>query len=415
MHTALADFLGRHRQDQFRFLRELVLQPSYTRDKEGVDAVAKIIIRELATLPMSCMTVEQSEMGNHLVFRSAACGKYPHSILLAGHMDTVFPPDSGFAGYHEEGDRVFGPGVIDMKGGLATAVFALKALHGCGLLTHIPVTLICNSDEEIGSPTSKDLISHEAKASLCGMVFECGGLNGEIVTGRKGKTGYNLEVTGRAGHAAFSPPAKASAILELAYKIIAIEQLNDPARQLVVNVGTIRGGIGPNTVPDFASAQIDTRYLTAADGQRCQAAIHRITERWCIPDTHALLTVASSRDPMEQSGANTKLYEYIHHEAEILHLPLRSELRSGVSDANTIAAAGTPVIDGLGPIGDCDHSSKEYMIRASLMQRTLLAASSIAAIWQGHTQESCCSPDVELQTENRLPCFSRKEPCFRHA
>lgn len=384
MRIAIAEFLKSHEQDQFSFLRELVLQQSYTHNKSGVDAVGDIISRELSSLPMRHSAVEQGEMGNHLVFRSPACGKDSRPILLVGHMDTVFPPDSGFDWYLEEGNRVFGPGVIDMKGGLAAAVFALKALHSCELLHKIPIVFICNSDEETGSLTSKNLITQEAKNSLLGMVFECGGLNGEIVTGRKGKTGYLLDVKGLAGHAAFSGSEKASAILELARKVIAIEELNDQERQLVVNVGVIKGGIGPNTVPENASALIDTRYLSRIDGQKCATAIHRITEECRVPQTHASLIRTSSREPMEQSRVNTILFKHISQEAEALKLPLKNELRSGVSDANVIAATGTPVIDGLGPIGDCDHSNKEYMIRNSLPERTLLAACSIASCWQLH-------------------------------
>jgi glutamate carboxypeptidase len=216
------------------------------------------------------------------------------------------------------------------------------------------------------------------------MVFECGGTNGEVAAGRKGKTGYLLNVQGQAGHAAFSTATKASAIPELSHKIIAVERLNDPARQLVVNVGTVTGGIGPNTVAEYASAQIDSRYLTIEEGHRCRTAIERITEECTIPGTQATCAVTSSRQPMEQSLVNMKLYEYIRQEAAALKMPLLAEIRGGVSDANTIAAAGIPVIDGLGPIGEFDHSSKEYMVSESLPQRTLLAAAAIASCWRLH-------------------------------
>lgn len=382
MRTLLSQYLEQHERDLFRFLRELVLQPSYSWNKKGVDSVGKIISRELAALPMNCTQSKQSELGNHLIFRSHACTNNLQSILLVGHMDTVFPPNLGFDWYREENGRVFGPGVVDMKGGLATAVFALKALHACGLLSEIPITFICNGDEEIGSPSSTELISRVARESLFAMVFECGGLNGQVVTGRKGRAGYVLDVKGRAGHAAFAIENKASAILRLAHHIIAIEKLNDPVSQLVVNVGTVMGGIGPNTVAEDASAQIDIRFLTVEDGQRCDKNLRRIAEDFHVQNTHTTLTMTSFRRPMEQSTANTKLFEHVRHEAEILQLPISSELRRGVSDANTIAEAGTPVLDGLGPIGDCDHSSNEYMIRESLPQRTLLAANSIFACWQ---------------------------------
>lgn len=375
------EFLADHERDQLRLLKELVLQPSYTKNKKDVDRVGAIIARELASLPMSLTTVSQPGTGDHLLFRSPACSDNNGSILLVGHMDTVFPSESSFNWYREENDKVFGPGVIDMKGGLVAAIFAVKALHHQGLLTRIPITLLCNSDEEIGSPTSRDLITKEAKKGIFGLVFECGGLKGELVTGRKGKSGFTLDVTGKAGHAAFAGAAKSSAILELAQKVIAIEQLNDPERQLVVNVGTIEGGIGPNTIPEKASAEIDTRYLSQLDGEYCTAAIHTIAEQCAVPGTSATLTWTSGRPPMEQSDNNQSLFRHIRYIADKLKIPVKAELRSGVSDANTMAATGLPVVDGMGPIGDCDHSDREYMIRASLPRKTLLSTVAIAEGW----------------------------------
>ncbi len=362
----------------FRFLREIVLQPSFSRDKEDVDAVGLLITRELAGLPMTMETVEQEKLGDHLVFRSPACSKHERSILLVGHMDTVFPRTSGFDWYKDEGTIVRGPGVIDMKGGLVTAIFALKALHKKGLLDEIPITLICNSDEEIGSPSSYELFCNEAQKGIFGLVFECGGLKGEIVTGRKGKSGYTLQVHGKAGHAAFAGKNKPSAILEMAHKIIAIEALNAPARQLVVNIGTIEGGIGPNTVPEFCSVSIDTRFINKQDGSECMKAIQKISDIPTIQKTTATLSLDSGRKPMEPSAANKRLYQHINAIAEKLGAPIAEELRSGVSDANTLGSVGLPVVDGMGPIGAHDHSDREYMVRDSLAQRTVLTTLVLA-------------------------------------
>jgi glutamate carboxypeptidase len=303
-------------------------------------------------------------------------------LLLIGHMDTVFPVDSPFNWFRDVGQKVFGPGVIDMKGGLVTAVFALRALAACRMLETIPLTFICNSDEEIGSPASTPLIQTEAARSLLGLGFECGGLHGEIVTGRKGKAGYFLSVKGRAGHAAFAGADKASAILELAHKIIALEGLNDTRRQIVVNVGVINGGIGPNTVADAAIAEIDTRFLSAADCVFTAANIFRIAAECSVPGTSAELRQTPSRMPMVQSAVNRELFQVIARQADMLGLPCREELRKGVSDMNTIAEAGIPVVDGMGPVGDCDHCDREYMIRDTLPSRTKLAALGIVGSWE---------------------------------
>jgi len=388
MRSQIAEFLKNNEQDLFRLLRELVLQSSYSRDKAGVDALGTIISRELAALPLALSRCQTSDYGDNLLFRSNACGGDVKPILLVGHMDTVFPPDSPFNWYREENGKVFGPGVIDMKGGLVVAIMALKALNHLGVLQTIPITLLCNSDEEIGSPSSHNIIAEEGARSVLAMVFECGGLNGEIVTGRKGKTGYTVKVQGQAGHAAFAGADKASAILELARKTIAMERLNDPERQLVVNVGVVQGGMGPNTVAEHASAQIDTRFLTASDADYCSQALGQITQECTTPGTSAELLISSRRAPMEQSAVNKTLFSAISEEAQQLGLTVREELRSGVSDANIIGSVGTPVVDGLGPIGDCDHSDREYMLRDSLFERCLLAACSIISLWERHVDQS---------------------------
>ncbi len=377
-------YIRAQEQNLFHLLEKLVLQPSYSRNKQDVDKVGRLITDELADLDLSREVYRQDETGNHLLFRTAACEKHSASILLVGHMDTVFPPESGFNWYKQENGKTYGPGVIDMKGGLVSAIFALKALGVCNLLDEIPITLICNSDEEIGSPTSRQLMTDEAEKGLCGLVFECGGLNGEIVTGRKGKGGFTLEVTGQAGHAAFAVGSKASAILEMAHKVIAVEKLNDPTKQLVVNVGTIEGGIGPNTIPEKASIEIDVRYIKKSDGEECEASLKRIAHNCTTVRTSGALLNTGGRKPMEQSERNRLIFDTVAEIAEELTITVKDELRSGVSDANTLAAAGLPVIDGMGPIGDCDHSDREYMISESLPQKTLLAAHSIAELWKRH-------------------------------
>jgi glutamate carboxypeptidase len=364
---------------QFQFLRELVLQPSFSYYKTGVDRVGRLLAEQLTKCRMTVEVMNCEKLGNQFVFRSPASQKSAKQLLLVGHMDTVFPEDSPFNWYRNDGKIVRGPGVIDMKGGLVVAVFAIRALYLCGLLDTIPLTFICNSDEEIGSPESVPLILSEAKKSYAAMVFECGGLDGELVTGRKGKTGYRLDVSGRAGHAAFAGRDKASAILELAHKTIALEKLNDPDRGIVVNVGVVRGGMGPNSVAEKAAAEIDTRFLSEKDFENTAEKIGRIATGSTVTGTGGVLLQTSSRPPMEQTDGNRKLFALVRDQAESMGMVVLDELRSGVSDANTIATAGIPVIDGMGPVGGNDHSDREYMIRSSLPEKTKLAALSILA------------------------------------
>ena len=380
MRSRIAAFLAQEERAMFDHLRALVLEPSPSRHKPGTDAVGALLADSLHPAGMQLEVVPQAEFGDHLIFRSPAAVTGQPAILLFGHMDTVFPLDSPFSGYRDDGKIVSGPGVIDMKGGLVCAVWAIRALAACGLLTEIPLTFVCNSEEEIGSPTSTAVFRDEARRSCAALGFECGGLNGEVVTGRKGRAGYRLTVAGRAGHAAFAGADKASAILELAHKTIALEALNDPERGIVVNVGVIAGGIGPNTVRDHASAEIDTRFLRRDDAEETAARMAAIASHATVAGTAAELLYTGGRPPMEQSGKNTALFEIIRREAKRLGQPCAAELRSGVSDANTIAQSDIPVVDGMGPTGNGDHSDREYMVRRSLPSRTLLAACSILGI-----------------------------------
>lgn len=382
MRDRIAAFLAQEERAMFELLQALVLQPSPSRHKPGTDAVGSLLADSLRPAGMRPEVVPQTEFGDHLIFRSPAAVPGRPAILLFGHMDTVFPLDNPFSGYRDDGKIVSGPGVIDMKGGLVCAVWAIRALAACGLLTEIPLILLCNSEEEIGSPTSSAVFRDEARRSIAALGFECGGLHGEVVTGRKGRAGYRLAVTGRSGHAAFAGADKASAILELAHKTIALEALNDPERGIVVNVGVVAGGIGPNTVSDQASADIDSRFLRRSDAEETAKRMAAIASHVTVAGTAAELQYTGGRPPMEQSERNTLLFQIIRKEAELLGQPCASELRSGVSDANTLAQLEIPVVDGMGPTGNGDHSEREYMVRRSLPARTVLAACSILRIWE---------------------------------
>ncbi len=380
----LPEFFSRHERELFALLKELVTIQSGSLNKAGVDQVGRAVRQALADLPLLCKRIRQEELGDHLLFSTPAA-KHSEAgerknILITGHMDTVFPQDTDFTWYREDENKAYGPGVIDMKGGLVVTIFALRALAAQGMLAELPIMALFNSDEEIGSPTSSPLLRELATDACCGLVTECGGLQGEVVTGRRGKRGYHLEVHGRAGHAAFAGKNKASAIIEIARKILAMEALNDPETGLVVNVGTIQGGIGPNTVAEHAAAEIDTRYCSEAAGQQLQQQLEAITRKNNVDGVSGSLQVTHDRPLMEAGVANKKLFSLFAEQAEELGIPLCQEFRAGVSDANTLAGEGVAVLDGLGPIGEFDHSDREYMLKSSLAQRSQLLSATLPRI-----------------------------------
>ena len=382
IHNRIITFLKAHHRDMFALLEKMVRIQSGTYNKQGVDQMGRLIMSAFQSNAVSFKVIKQDRFGNHLVVRSLCEKQFDKQILLSGHMDTVFPEDTEFNWYKEESTHCFGPGVIDMKGGLVAGIFALKALDNEKLLTKIPVTFFFNSDEEIGSPSSRDHIQKEARKSAFAFVLETAGRNGEIVTGRKGNLSIELKIKGIAGHAAFAGKNKASAIVELAHKIIAFESLNDLDRGISVNVGKVNGGIGPNTVPEQALARVDFRFTEIADKAALEKSISEITKKKNIPKTSAYFDVLSSRPPMPTSERNKKLFKAVRETAASIGLSISEEVRSGVSDANLIAGEQTPVIDGLGPIGAKDHSKDEYMIKASLTQRSVLTACALIDCWE---------------------------------
>ena len=350
MKQKLIDYLTTHRQEMLSLLRELVLIQSGSYNKAGVDGVVHLIGEVLTESDIEVKIIPQESCGNILIASSPVAGNQDN-ILLIGHTDTVFPEDTTFNWWREDEEKVYGPGVIDMKGGLVVGIYAFKALKQQGLFTRIPLRFIFNSDEEIGSPFSGDIIASEAKKSALAFVLECGGLSGEVVTGRKGRIGVKLEVFGKAGHAAFITENKASAILALAHKIIALEALNGQFQGFTVNVGQIKGGIGANSIAEYARADVDVRFIDASGTDFFKERFATIVAETDIPGTSARMEILNFRRPMPQTKGNRALFKVVTDQARELKLPIREEFRQGVSDANIVAGEGVPVIDGLGPMG----------------------------------------------------------------
>jgi glutamate carboxypeptidase len=379
---AIISFLQANERSMHKLLEELVVIQSGSLHKKGVDTVLEHIKGSLTGMDVSIETVEQAMLGNHLVVRSNCPPNSSEQILVVGHMDTVFPADTNFNWYKADDTKCYGPGVVDMKGGLVVGIFALKALQDIGLLQEIPLAFVFNSDEEIGSRGSLDLIQNEANQSRVAFVLECGGLDGEVVTGRKGNLMTELHVEGKAGHAAFADQGKSSAILEMAHKIIHFESLNDAESGITVNVGKVEGGIGPNTVAEFCTAQLDFRYVNPGDIKQLESRIMDITATTVVNGTRSSIDFISGRPPMQQSQPNRHLYALAEAAAKQLDMPIKEQFRFGGSDANFIADLGVPVLDGLGPIGAKDHSDEEYMIKESLLQRAMLFTCLLLSAWQ---------------------------------
>ncbi|MGD9125185.1 MAG: M20 family metallopeptidase [Desulfarculaceae bacterium] len=369
-------FISDSEKEMFSLLKQMVLIQSGTKNQAGVERMAALVAGHLKDIGLKVDLYPQEAHGSVVMGSTPAAGE-AGNLLLIGHMDTVFPTDSDFTEYREDQENAYGPGVADMKGGLVAGIYALKALAREGGLERMPLRIICNPDEEVGSPVSKPIIAAEARRSFAAFILEPSGLEGEVVTGRKGRLGFKVRVRGRAGHAAYAGPDKASAVLEMAHKIIALEALNGLVPGLTLNVGRVQAGVAPNVVPEEAIADVDVRILKQADGDVFLERAETILAQSLVAGTSSSLEDLSRLTPMEQTPANRSLYRLVQEQARDLGLEVAEELRPGCSDGNTVAQQGTPVLDSMGPSGAEFHSDREYLVKASLVKRTQLLALSI--------------------------------------
>jgi glutamate carboxypeptidase len=301
-------------------------------------------------------------------------------VLLIGHMDTVFPEGTAAERpFRIDGDRAFGPGVSDMKGGLLAGFYAVRALQAAGFRDFASITYVCNPDEEIGSPFSGPHILEGAKeADLC-FVLEGARENGDIVSARKGVTDLRIIIQGRAAHAGVEPERGRSATLQAAHITIALHELNGRWPGVTLNVGVIEGGTRPNVVADRCELQVDLRAPTLRSFQEALATVKLLAQTKTVPDTEVEVVPMSGFPPMEKTEATAVLVERARALAAELGFELQDAATGGASDANPVAGLGVPTLDGLGPIGGDDHAPGEWLDLSSVVPRTTLLAGLIAS------------------------------------
>ena len=276
-------------ENEPKFMRRwetLVNLDSGTYNQDGVNQVGDRLQEVLERIGYDFMAYPQEELGTHRV--GVKKGKGQGRLLLVGHLDTVFgDEEASKRPFKIEGGRAYGPGVHDMKGGLVVMSAACEALHAVGYDHYESITILLNSDEEIGSPTSRTLIEAVAKKSDCVFVFEPARTDRSLVTARKGVGMYAMEVEGRAAHAGADPQAGISAIEELAHKTIALHQLNNYESGTTVNVGVFQGGSRSNVVAEKAKANIDVRVFSHEEAQRIDQALKDIAAIEHLPGANS--------------------------------------------------------------------------------------------------------------------------------
>ena len=342
---------------------------SPTSDKEAVDACGRELQQRMEALGGTVTRVSRAKAGDHL---RAEFGSGEGQVLLLGHFDTVWPVGQLARMPLEFRDgRLFGPGVFDMKAGVALGLLAAAAVFEASPPSG-RIVMLWTSDEERRSRTSRALIEEEARRSLAALVLEPGLAGGGVKTARKGCAEFHVAVHGVAAHAGVEPHKGASAVHELAAQVVDLQRVRALAPDVSLNVGTMTGGTLPNVVAEEAHAIVDARVATAADMDRVLDFVRNRTPT--VPGTRIDVTGGFDRPPLERTAAVARLYERARGIAGRLGHDLSEGATGGGSDGNFTAAVGTPTLDGLGAVGAGPHALHEHIEVDSLPWRAALVA-----------------------------------------
>lgn len=380
---AVQHYVSSHKNQMIAVLEALVRAESPTGIRDAQLEVQKLLTRLLHTLSYEVVSLPgKKQYGPHLYARPTARQTGTPVQLLVGHSDTVWPQGSlQKMPFELEGNVARGPGIFDMKAGLAQMMFALSALRVTGVELDVAPVVFINSDEEHGSPTSRRHLRRLARCADRVFIVEPAlGLDGRLKTARKGGGRFTVGIEGKRAHAGLDPESGSSAILELSHVVQRLHALNDPDAGITVNVGTIDGGIQPNVVANASRAEVDVRVETHEQARKIERMLRSLE-----PTTSGTsLTIEGTIDrlPMVRTPASRELWDRAREVAESLDIDLQEGRSGGVSDGNTTAQYA-PTLDGLGAVGDGAHAQHEFcyvdkMIERSALLALLLAQSPLA-------------------------------------
>jgi glutamate carboxypeptidase len=345
---------------------------SPTHDVAGVNLMMDLVVAQMTDAPVAVERVRGEQgLGDALILRAGPQRDEP-AILVMSHLDTVHPIGTiaDDLPLRVEGDRLYGPGVYDMKGGAYFALEAFKDVARKGNASR-PMIFLVTPDEEIGSPMTRPIIEDLGRRSAFALVTEPARDGGKIVTSRKGVGRFDVHVEGRPAHAGSRHQDGRNAIYEAARQILAIEALTDYSRGITTTVGMVSGGTAVNTIPQHCQFPVDLRVETVADGEALTAAIMGLKAHH--PDMKVTVTGDMNRPPYECSDETAKLFDHAKALAAEIGFDLVSSPRAGGgSDGNFTAAIGIPTLDGLGIDGDGAHTLNEYGLISSIAPRQRL-------------------------------------------
>lgn len=374
------------RDELLSFLEQVVNMDSPSDHKDLVDAAGSVFADRCREIGLGVTFDRQAEFGDNVVARIGDPDTTDHRprALMVGHMDTVYGRDTA----RERPFRItdgyaYGPGIHDMKGGLAIGLFALEAAMKHASRWRSAVTFIFNSDEEPGSPRSRKLITAESKRHDLALILEPGRPGPALTLGRKGVGVFRLSVEGVAAHAGAEPERGVNTIIDLAHRVLAVAQLADPnatgSAGTTVTPGVITGGTEPYVVPDHADLRIDIRVPTLTEQQRVLDGLDRVVRSEVVAGATASLEGGFHRPPMEPTEETHRYAKYLQTIAAEEGFPLSASASGGASDGN-LTAALIPTLDGLGTHGGRAHSPEEYIEIHSLFAKCAVLANFLLSL-----------------------------------
>jgi glutamate carboxypeptidase len=365
-------------------IRELVECESPSDDPAAVNRFVELFSDKVSGIASSIKTYSGGKQyGKHLRVEFQLPGKVKRGepqILALGHSDTVYPMGTlRSTPFRADADALWGPGVIDMKGGIAFFVFAMRALRDLDIPVSRKVVLQLNSDEEVGSDSSRPLSEEAARKSAAVLVLEPGtGTEGKLKTARKGVGDYTVLVRGKAAHAGVDFTAGASAILEAARQVCKIAEFTDLAKGTTVNPGVIHGGTRTNVIADLATVEVDMRVAKLSEASKLEKKFRSLkpVDKRCSLEISGGL----NRPPMERTKAIAALFQKAKSLAAELGVAIEESSTGGGSDGNFTAALGVPTLDGIGAVGLGAHTPHEQLFASRIADRTALLAKLVAGI-----------------------------------
>ncbi|RNA70593.1 M20 family peptidase [Alteribacter keqinensis] len=361
--------MNRNAQQQEGEVIQLIKAESPTYKKNLVDKCGSLLMKLFENHFMTKSRLyPQEHRGDHFRVNIGTGWK---RILILVHFDTVW--DEGRLTTYKKDGRLYGPGAIDMKGGIIQAMWAVKALFELGGMDDKEIVFLCTSDEEVGSQTSRNIIEREARLSDAVLVMEppVSG-SGAIKTSRSGVGFYEYSILGKSSHAGSNHHEGRSAIKELAHQVLYLESLTDYMKGTTVNVGVVNGGTRLNVVPEFSRAHIDFRVKTSEEAGRIMSIAGFPTP--VLDGTSIFVTGGLNRPPMERNEKGVLLFEKVKAAGKKVGLEIEEAHAGGGSDGNFTAALGIPTIDGLGSVGDGAHAEHEHLLLKELPVRTAMLA-----------------------------------------